>query len=75
MNEYEGMRRVQYIDGATFVPVCIKCGRFVKANIIYEMTKGKPSAPNAKCKKCGDTYMLFEGYYELKGKEADGERD
>lgn len=27
MFEYEGMRRIQYEDGATFVPVCEKCGK------------------------------------------------
>ncbi len=57
--EYEGLRRVAYGDeGATFVPVCPKCGRFVKAdNTIQGVDR-----PNATCAKCGRVTMLFEGY-------------
>lgn len=63
-NCYEGVRRVVYGDeGATFVPVCVQCGRFVKADetvrFVYE---GPPHVPNATCAKCGRTEMLFEGY-------------
>lgn len=64
MFEYEGMRRIQYGEGATFVPVCEKCGRFVKANktiLVNEIT-GLKDIPNAKCSKCGPTKMLFEGF-------------
>ncbi len=72
MNEYEGMRRVVYGgrfsdegigDGATFVPVCEKCGRFVKAdaNVTFDHD-GQPKGDTATCKKCGRTTMPFEGY-------------
>lgn len=61
---YEGVRRVQYGDeGATFIPVCEKCGRFVKApatmQFVYE---GPPRGPHTECSKCGPTQMIFEGY-------------
>jgi hypothetical protein len=65
VNEYENVRRIAYGDeGATFVPVCKTCGRFVKADakILVSHALG-PIAPNATCKKCGRTEMLFEGYY------------
>ena len=59
MYEYESFRRVTYDDGATFVPVCPECGRFVKADEIIT----DPKSPNAECKKHGRVTMLFEGYY------------
>lgn len=69
MGEYEGMRRVQYGD-AIFVPVCGTCGRFVKADktMQFRMTPGnwndgmEPVTPNADCKRCGRTSMVWEGY-------------
>lgn len=66
---YEGVRRVvygtedDYYAGATFVPVCPKCGRFVKADrtkrfqgdtIVHE--------PDATCSRCGRVSMPFEGF-------------
>ena len=64
MNEYENTRRIKYGSGATFVPVCEQCGRFVKADktisINYETGLSKKS--NCKCSKCGRTRMLFEGF-------------
>lgn len=65
MNEYEGTRRITYgEDGPVFVPVCGKCGRFVKADetILVNELNG-PKEPNATCKKDGRVAMLFEGYY------------
>lgn len=64
MYEYEGVLRRVYEGGATFVPVCQKCGRFVKADeIIFENEiTGLKNQPNATCKKCGRTKMLFEGF-------------
>lgn len=64
MNEYENCRRIVYEDGATFVPVCQKCGRFVKApaNLITDYD-GQHLNGQAQCSKCGKTDMLFEGYY------------
>ena len=67
MYEYENIKRVTYQDtGAVFIPVCDKCGRFVKAdnemefNIEGVFDKNKP---NATCSKCGRIKMIFEGYY------------
>lgn len=63
MYEYESLRRVVFEGGATFVPVCVKCGRFVKADPqITEQNNTIKPGPNATCKKCGRTEMLFEGY-------------
>lgn len=62
---YENTRRVTYDgDGATFVPVCEKCGRYVKADdtILVSEASGLHDGPNATCKKCGRTRMLFEGF-------------
>ena len=61
---YEGMRRLNYI-GAYFIPVCDKCGRFVKADdVVYQNDiTGVADQPNATCKKCGRIEMIFEGYY------------
>lgn len=66
MSEYENMRRIQYEGGATFVPVCEKCGRFVKADESVEVSEGTglKEQPNCDCKKCGRSNMLFEGFYE-----------
>ena len=62
--EYEGVRRVIYGEGMTFVPVCEKCGRFVKPHsVVREQRETLADEPNAECSKCGPTKMLFEGYY------------
>lgn len=63
-HEYENMRRVSYERGATFVPVCPKCGRFVTADkeIIVNGFEEWQKQPNATCKKCGRVEMPFEGY-------------
>ena len=66
MNEYayEGVRRVVYGEGATFVPVCPKCGRFVKADKTIKMNiEGEVKQwTNATCTKDGRIEMPFEGY-------------
>jgi hypothetical protein len=64
VNEYESVRRVVYgEDRATFVPVCFKCGRFVKADAtVYTNDNGLRPGPNAYCARCGRTEMLFEGF-------------
>jgi len=65
MYEYENMRRVVYgEDKATFVPVCEKCSRFVKPDksVLISEGAGLSKEPNATCKKCGRTHMLFEGF-------------
>jgi DNA-directed RNA polymerase subunit M/transcription elongation factor TFIIS len=60
---YETLRRKVYGEGMTFVPVCFKCGRFVKADeVVYERSDRLKPGPNATCAKCGRTEMLFEGY-------------
>ena len=65
-NTWEGTRRLVYgDDGATFIPVCEKCCRFVKADETVKFTyeSGPVVQPNATCSKCGRTKMIFEGYY------------
>ncbi len=64
---YEDVRRVVYGEGATFVPVCSNCGRFVKADKTVgfggrdgELVPG----PNADCSKCGRVEMPFEGFID-----------
>jgi len=61
---YPDTRRVVYSCGALFVPVCEKCGRYVKADNIIRYTDwaGLADEPNATCSKCGRTRMLFEGF-------------
>jgi len=64
--EYINTRRVSY-DGATFIPVCIKCGRYVEADKSIKMTMDGgliEGEPNATCKKCGRTEMNFEGFFD-----------
>ena len=70
MNEYENIKRIVYeTDGglAVFIPVCEKCGRFVKADkfIFACESKGLRDCFNATCSnpKCGRTKMLFEGFF------------
>lgn len=62
--EYEGVRRVIYIGGASFVPVCSKCGRFVEADDTIRVSDvaGLAPGPNATCSHCGRVEMLFEGF-------------
>lgn len=63
INSYENVRRVQY-GTATFVPVCEKCGRFVKADEFISLDyQEQPRGKNATCKKCGRTKMLFKGHF------------
>ena len=61
---YENTRRIQYTGGATFVPVCTKCGRYVKADSTIKVNEavGLHPGPNATCSKCGRTEMIFEGF-------------
>lgn len=61
---HENTRRIQYEGGATFVPVCECCGRFVKADEVVKTNDavGLHPGPNANCSKCGRTRMLFEGF-------------
>ena len=60
---YDDVRRVVYGEGATFVPVCAGCGRFVKADRTVRLSDaGLMPGPNATCKKCGRVEMLFEGF-------------
>jgi hypothetical protein len=61
---YENMKRKVYEEGATFIPVCEKCGRFVKADdfILVNEMQGLSKEPNATCSKDGRTRMIFEGF-------------
>lgn len=52
-------------EGATFVRICPKCGRFVKADETVRLTYDGPpekGRPNATCKIHGRIEMYFEGY-------------
>ncbi len=53
-----------YEGGAQFVPVCKKCGRYVKSDksIFIDEENGLKDQPNATCTKCGRTKMIFEGF-------------
>lgn len=64
MFEYEGVRRIVYGQGATFVPVCERCGRFVKADetILVNGLGEVKETENATCHRCGRTNMIFEGF-------------
>lgn len=63
-NEYYNMRRIVYGEGVTFVPVCDKCGRFVRADkiIAFSGLGNLKKTTNANCCKCGRTNMIFEGF-------------
>lgn len=58
---------VSYEGGATFVRVCPKCNRYVKADdvILVNGLDEVSKEANATCKKCGRVLMPLEGYYEL----------
>ena len=64
--QYENLRRVRYEGGATFVPVCDRCGRFVKPDAVIFVSEGAGLSPdpNATCKRCGPARMVFEGFIE-----------
>jgi hypothetical protein len=66
---YENMRRLVYgaegseYEGATFIPVCSQCGRFVKADPTIGFCNDTVARqPNSTCKKCGRVEMIFEGF-------------
>jgi len=63
-HEYTGVRRQRYEGGATFVPICRECFRFVTvdAQITVNGFGELVKQPNATCSKCGRTQMLFEGF-------------
>ena len=61
--EHEDTRRVVYEGGAVFVPVCMTCHRYVKADeSVRTGDAGLHPEPNATCSKCGRIYMHFEGF-------------
>lgn len=71
MYEYENLRRIVYgtpgseYEGATFIPVCPNCGRFVTADATITFRDGTVSdEPNAECRRCGRVEMPFEGFHE-----------
>ena len=60
---YENTRRVIYGSGATFIPVCTKCHRYVKHDQQILIGDGGISdEPNATCSNCGRAHMHFEGF-------------
>lgn len=68
-HEYENLRRVTYGDEAddcglmVFVPVCVRCGRFVKADKAVRPKDAQEDRPTATCKKHGRVAMHFEGFF------------
>lgn len=64
MCEYEGLRRIQFTGGATFIPVCPICGRFIKSDKVIHLNglDELVRKPNATCSKCGRVEMPFEGF-------------
>ncbi len=65
--DFNMTRRVSYhwdeFGTAIFLPVCPKCGRFVKAGeVACNGLGGIIDKPNATCKKCGEVTMPFEGW-------------
>jgi uncharacterized protein with von Willebrand factor type A (vWA) domain len=61
--DYPNLWRVTYDGGATFIPVCEVCHRFVKPDKkVFCGDAGLSPLPNATCKKCGRTRMHFEGF-------------
>ena len=63
MHEFENTRRIQYENGATFVPKCVTCGRFVKPDeTVQSNDSGLRNVCNATCQRCGRTNMYFEGF-------------
>lgn len=67
MSEYENTRRVRYGE-LQFVPICEKCGRFIKPDdtIFVNGFDQLKDQPNATCSKCGRTKMIFEGFFEMR---------
>ncbi len=65
MYDYKNTRRIIYNGGVTFVPVCEKCGRFVKSDEIIKTNEsiGLSKECNSTCSKCGRTHMIFEGFF------------
>lgn len=70
MHEYEGTRRLIYgekggeYEGATFIPVCPQCARFVKADAVVRFQAGTAAKEaNATCSRCGRVTMPFEGFF------------
>ncbi len=65
--ECEESPRVSYGDGAQFVRICPKCGRFVRPDpeIITKGEQVQEDMPNATCRKCGRVAMPFEGWFEV----------
>lgn len=61
---HEGTIRKVYEGGATFIPVCPICNRFVKADAsIFINGMGELSdQPNTTCSKHGRVNMQFEEY-------------
>ena len=61
--DYPNLRRVGYESGATFIPVCMTCHRFVKPDdVVMTGDGGLMPGPNATCSSCGRTEMHFEGF-------------
>ena len=68
MSEFEFIedRRIQYgEEGATFIPRCERCKRYVRApeSVKFNGLGYLVEESNIDCSKCGKTKMIFEGYF------------
>ena len=69
--DFFNIRRVSYggddngIGVAVFIPVCTIYHRFVTPDesVAVNEARGLNDQPNATCKKCGRTWMVFEGFF------------
>ena len=59
-------RRAVYVSGATFIPVCSFCKRYVKADASIELdyAGGLKDQPNATCARCGRVRLQFEVFID-----------
>jgi RNase P subunit RPR2 len=49
---------------AEFIPKCEKCNKYIKPDGSIQVNyDGLKDQPNATCKKCGRTKMLFLGFF------------
>jgi hypothetical protein len=64
MRENKTIPLIAYVGGATFIRQCETCRRYVKPyrSIRTNEACGLHPGPNAKCRKCGRTRMVFCGF-------------
>ena len=59
--------RITYENGASFIPVCEHCRRFVKADDVIHFNgfDELKDVSNATCSKHGRVQMEFEGWFDI----------